>query len=284
MVNHFERIKNIIYDESPKKAEEELKKAQKELKNNQIIELLIHIGASYWMHDNESARRVLNEALELKPKKDDEAEVYLYIARTLMAEDKNEEALILLNKALRLTRDRYLQGAILKEMSGCYYSIPDREKSIYYAYQSQKYRDPNNKDENYDYYDNMERIIENLLLMGEKGKADLIITECLNDKRIPKVAVSNIHYKMGNNYYTKQDWDNALINYEIALKYYDRLELSSKGAILKYLGSCFMHLGDYNRARLAYMQSLEYLLDNDDAEDKAFVKAELDIIRQNLGE
>lgn len=282
-LKNYKKIENILYKKSPDEAISIIKNKRYSLSKRERFDLLIAIGAELWADDRDKkAKKIFNKALKNQLNKNDKAEAYLYLGRIAIDEENYESAIDLFKKGLAITKDRYLLGAINYGLSRCYYSIPDRKKSIEYAYKSLKYHDVKNKKERYDYYVNLQTIIENLLLMGEKEKAEAIIKKYFKNRNIPEGILSDIHRAFGHYFYKRENWTEALKNYAIALRNFDSSYLSSKGIILKYLGSCYMQLEDYQKAKATYLQSLEYLLDDEDAKDKAFVKEELKIINHNL--
>lgn len=277
--DNFKNIERIIYEISPRKAEEGLIKAVKTLTKNQLIELLIKIGAKYWTEDNiVDSKRLFKKILRLNPKKNDEAEAYLYLGLVAIDEEKFLDGITLFEKVLELTKDKWLIASAYDGISSCYYSIPDREKSIYFAKKSLKYYDLRKKNQISYYYDNIERIVENYLLMGKIEEANKIINRVLSDKRSPRKTISELYSDIGDYYYKSKQWGRAIENYNNSLRYFDSTCTETKGRILMYLASCYEHVGDHAKAETSYTYSLEFLKE---ASDSIFVKNRLKEIKKN---
>lgn len=260
MKNNFKRIEKIIYDISPKKAEEELKKVGKSLRKDQFMELMIDIGIKYYTDDNNvAAKRIFKKILRLRPNKEDKAAIYLRLGFITIDEEKYLKGVVLFNKVLDLTKDNWFIAEAYSGLSSCYYSIPQREKSIYFAKKSLKYCDLRDKNQISYYYDNVERIIENYLLMGNFEKARRLIEKTLKEKRTPSKTISEIYADLGNYYFNSKEWGRAIENYQNSLRYFDSSHIPTKGRILMYLASCYDYARDYEKAKINYSYSLEFL-------------------------
>lgn len=263
--NLYKQIEEMVYKDA-NKAEKILFDASdnKLLDNVDVTDLLIKLGAELWVRDKTAkAKEILNIAFKQAEDDDCKAEALEYIARCYNDEKKFKKAFNHYEKIISLTQNPYLLGSAYQGIAGILYNLDKKKEALNYYLKSLQYFDAKDPKYSDSIEINVSKIIHLYLYFGNKENADVYIDKVIGDSKATLWILCETYYDLGHYYYRREDWHQALENYERALSYFDKKDHDILADMYSYIADCYYRQGHLDEAKEWYHKSLEFTSEED---------------------